>query len=455
MTRQADGSLTVSQKTRQFLPQFAREETSNYEARVKRSPFSDRFAQAIRDFIGMVFASGVRFSDDTPEMIRLHFQNLDNQGTTGHNLLQQMAIASMRRGHTFCLVDATTAPGVVSMADADRYRPYWCHIHAPQVLNWRHQTIGGQKFLTQLTFMRSLRLPDGEFGEKEEIVYTRLRPGVYESFRIEGVGKKAKALLLPKMSGLYGCYRAGRFEPLSFIPLVPLYGGADDEDSDDPFLSRPPLKSLADMNLTHYQTYSDHLNKVHKVCTPVYVRVGYLGEEDELVIGPDTTIDVPAGGGFTIVEPQANSLQQSRLELEALEVAMDFLGAQFLVKPGDRQAAMVSVIQAAKVESGLSLFTSAFTNGVNLALRVHAFYLGLPIAGSITLDPGLRTAQEGTDPNLLNAYSGMIERLLAMPPQYREILLKLIKSRGYLGDEFDVGETLTALNSVSMEVNHA
>jgi len=435
--RLSDGTIRANALSRRFLPQMPRERSQNYESRLNGTPFSDKFAQSIRQFVGLIFSSGIRW-ENVPSPILDTFANLDGNGQSVDNLLIKMAIAAMRRGHTFALIDPPRWTGGRSLHDAALARPYWKHISPLDVISWRWQDTPGGKVLVQAVIVERRMVPTGAFGEELQTVYLVLTPGRYDRFRIEGQGDRRQAVYLARESGRMGIQRRDGFLPLGFVPLVVFSGGQDEENLDDPFETLPPLKALADLNLAHYQLYSEHLTKIKKTCRPIYVRVGTMGDEDELVISSDTTIDVPPGGGFLIAEPDARSIEKSRLELEAIEQAMDFLGLAFAVRPGDRQVAMVSLVQVSKVESGLTFFVNAFTSGINSALKVMGLYLGIPPerCGSARLETQF-FKQVGTDADLLAAYAQFFDRLAILPPAHADLLLREMQGRGFLDESAD------------------
>lgn len=441
VTRSPDGTIAPNAKTQNYLPRFSKEHSKDYQARLIRTPYSDRFASALRDFVGLIFHNDLRFSENFAPVISEHLSNLDQSGSSAVVLLSQMALAAMRRGHTFAMIDCPNyTQRQPTLADSQTIRPYWVHVEAPQVLSWRSQVLNGKRVLTQVVIRNVELVADGAFGEREETFYLVLTPGRYDTYTIAvdpNDKSKRRAVYHPDRSGVHGIVRNGAIVPFGFIPLVCFYGGLQTGF----FESLPPLKTLADLNLTHYQLYSDHLTKIHSCCYPQAVAPGL--DDEDITLGPGTVLRPPLGGAFLWVEPSAGSIAQSRLEIEALEVSMDFLGTQYLVKPSDRQAAMVSMVQAAKVESSLELFARAFEQGINEAIAIHAAYLGVSEAGTVRLDTKF-FQQSNSDPNLLQSYLNMFDRLLALPPAARRPMLEIAKRRGYLPD-IDVEAMLQTL----------
>lgn len=415
-------AVKVTQKTRLYLPQEPGETDSQYSLRVTRSHFSDRFSQAVKDFVGVIFNNGASLEGVPDEMMR-HWANLDGNGMGGDRLCALIGLQVLRRGHSFVMVDFPALDeSVVSLADADaaHRHPIWTPIAPQQIINWRYRRVGNRQQLTMVVIRSSAVVPDDSgFGETCKTFYTVFTPGLFECYEpIKGSDGKTVYQLRTERSGVMGRRVRGQLVPFDYIPLVCLYGG----DRTGFYESNPTLLSLAKLNITHYQVKSDHRQKMHYCSFPTPIRIG--GDGSDLMIGPRTVIDVPLGGGFTWSEPNSNSLGMSRQEVRDIEEEMDLLGTNYLSKPADRQAAQTSVIQASKIESQLYLFASDLAQGITEALAYHAAYLGLPYGGRVVLDT-------------------KFFRDLASDPQLLQVLLQLranedvsrAEIRGYMGQK--------------------
>lgn len=400
-----DGTIKPRTNATTYLPQLPGEDSGEYHLRLSQSHFSDKFAQACRDFVGLVFNNGVRLVD-VPRPILQHWQSLDGAGKGGDRLCAELGTAALRLGHTFSLVDFPEEDAsIVSLADAlgaGRF-PYWQPISPMQVINWRYRRVGGNKVLALAVLTYEQTLADGPYGESEQTFYMRLTPGRCDTFTLERQRSgEVVERYHPDRSGIMGRRRRGVVQPFDHIPLVALYGG----DRTGFFTSNPTLLSLAKLNLVHYQVSSDHRQKMHYCCFPTPVRTG--GQGEDLVLGPRRVVDVPLGGGFGWSEPSSQSLAMSRIEVKDIESQIDYLGADYLMKPSDRQAAATTMIGAKKIESELFLFASDFAAGVTECLRHHAMWLGLPSGGRCELQTHFFN-ELGTDPQLLLAYLRMHE----------------------------------------------
>ncbi|MBE9157892.1 DUF4055 domain-containing protein [Nodosilinea sp. LEGE 06152] len=401
----ADGTIEPRQSAKRYLPQLPGEEATEYKLRLLQSHFDDRFAQSCRDFVGLVFNKGVRL-EGVPAAIKKHWANLDGAGLAGDRLCGQIGMAALRLGHTFTLVDFPEEDDrIVSLADslgAGR-APCWNHYSPLDVINWRYRRVGGRKVLSMVVLRYSQILPDGDYGESEQTFYLQLTPGRFDTFVVvKNQAGKLQQVAVPGRCGPMGRRLRGVVQPFDHIPLVCLYGG----DRAGFFSSNPTLLSLAKLNLVHYQVNSDHRQKMHYCSFPTPVRTG--GQGEDLTLGPRRLVDVPLGGGFGWAEPNSQSLAMSRIEVKDIESAMDFLGADYLVKPSDRQAASTTMVQAKKIESELYLFASDFAAGISECLRRHAQWLGLDYGGTATLETKF-FENLASDPQLLLAYARLRE----------------------------------------------
>jgi hypothetical protein len=433
LVRDAAGQLHPNQKAETYLPMEGAEESEDYLNRLTRSPWDDRFTQSLRKFTNLILANGLDLNN-IPPALAPHLENLDNQGTPLRLMLEQLMVLALRDGHCFVLIDYPPADGTVrSEADfqASGRRPYWVAYEASQVIHWRTQAIGGRVELLQVTLREMVTMSD-RFNEATVERYRVLFPGGWQLY--QAVEDEKGETTYPLID--QGVTSQNR------IPLVCLYGGLKSGF----FQSRPPLKSLADLNVTHYQVKSDHLRKLHLCCLPVPVlRDSMRPENEDLKIGPNSFLHIRDPQGiFTWAEPLATSIEQSRREVGDLEASMDILSGSYLAKPSDRQAAFTTQVQSAEIESSLTAFAESFAEGVNQCLQVHGAYTGT--AGASIKLSGEIVKEKGTDSQLLAGLNNMATTLLALYQEgttgaaIAKILLQLMQLNYFLPDDFDYSQ---------------
>lgn len=417
LNRDELGRITITEKAQQYLPKEAAERPSDYRDRLARSPFDDRFSQSIRKFVNLLLGNGIE-QIDVPSVIQSHFENIDSQGSSLRRMVQELAIDALKHGHTFLLVDYPPQDFTIrSIADFQRSgrQPYWVSYAATEVIHW----IESRGRLQLVTLRECSTVAESEFSEESIVRYRVLRPGSWELWQE----------MRDEQGKIQYAWVDGGSTSLSFIPLVCLYGGLREGF----FKSRPPLKALADLNLTHYQVKSDHLRKLHLCCLPVpELRDSMRPEGESLTIGPNSFVHIrDPQGAFTWREPLATSIEQSRKEVTDLEQAMDVLSAAYLNQPGDRQTATTSAIQTVELESNLQSFADQFCEGLNQALYYHAIYEGLDSGGQIKLSGDI-IRDKGRDSQMLLAYSAMEDRGQIS----QRSLLQILKDQEFLPDDF-------------------
>lgn len=436
--RDETGAINITEKARIYLTPDPAEDGDDYLARLKASPFDDRFSQSIREFVSLIISNGVKL-EDIPPVMEAHLSNLDNCGGTLARVMTELAIKVLSLGHTFVLVDFPAVdPSIRSQADFERSgrRPRWVHYSPRNIIHWKTSTVNGEVKLSQVTLREKIVVADGDFGEVEVERFRVLRPGRFDVWTIEKDRQgKEVAIHHPDESGVSGFVQNGVIIPFDFIPLVPIYGGLREGF----FASRPPLKALADLNITHYRVKSDHLRKVHLCCMPVpELRDSMRGEDEPLKLGPNSFVHIrDPQGSFNWKEPLATSLEQSRREVLDLQGSMDLLSASYLLNPSDRQAAATTNAQVTKLESNLQAFADQFSEGINNCLKMHARYLKLSSGGTVKLSGDI-IKDAGKDSQLLMA----LTNLAAGDIIDKRTTIEELKRREFLTESVDVDEVI-------------
>lgn len=404
--RLTGGDVILGDKVRVYLPSEANEPDDAYRSRVLMSLFDRRFARSVRIYTDLVmhdyFLDVVKGSTFDPA-------NVDRNGTPFYNFWAEVAINALVFGHTFVLVDKD--PGIYNseLERRQRGKPYLVSYTPLDLINWRVDEKGVQLAVFRETVVRAA----GVFGEQSVVRYRVLRPGVWQLW--EGEQGALQLVASGQMKG---------------IPLVAIYS-----HQVGPFMSDPPLKTLADLNLAHYQLNSDHRQKLHKCCLPTPVRTGTMTQGTDLVLGPNTFVDLPDGGSFAWAEPQALSLGESRRDIESIERTIDLYGLDYLSKGiasgGSRATALETGISAAPAEATLSGFARRFEHGIQQVLNLWAAMAVEP-PSMIQLSGKLKTQK--MDPQLLIMYVKLAES----DGITKRTLLGMLKEQDYLPKDFDI-----------------
>jgi hypothetical protein len=396
--RDNTGVLNPTPKALVYLPKEPAETRPQYLNRLARSPFRDFYAQAIRKFVNLVF-KGQDFSS-LPEGVDEFF-------------LRQLASAVMRYGHAFVLVDfpVVTEPMTQAAYLTSGLHPNWVYYSPKDVINWQITRTGGKAVLESVVLRERVLLLTDQ-GEVIEERYRVLTPGYWSLYRVEETQRKRQVILVDQGT-----------HALPEIPLACVYADPVLKVAD--FESRSPLKSLADLNITHYQVKSDHLRKVYLCCMPIPELKDSMRAEGDFVLGPNSIVHIQDPNGyFQWREPLATSITESRKEVYDLEASADILSAGYLTNPADRQAAASTVAQVAELESSLAGFVQSFLTGINQGLRFHGLYTGEEYL-TLNLEVQLIKTQ-GIDSQVLIALTSLAEKDILSKRTALELMRRVI-----------------------------
>ncbi len=368
------GSRQIKSKSTEYLPQEPKESHKAYEIRLKRSCWWNGYRKTVLALVGMVFRKAPVI-EDAPAEIEAILDNIDLQG----NHLDVFVKDRFREafdGHSFILVDMARPldPAVATKADEVGRRPYWCPRKKEQVINWVEGTNAkGHIVLTQVTIKECVKEQDGRFGESEieQWRVLALENGilVWEIWRERTDEQGAKEVFISDM---------GSVPLIDFIPLVFLPTNATGF-----MCSSPPLVDLADLNVSHYQLWSDIKNILHRCYVPILAFFGRSEDDREVEIGPNAGVDMPTDGRLEYVEPTGAAIKTGLDELEDTERRMGVMGLELLAPRSDVEVtATQSAIDDSSQISELGGMVEALDNAINQALWMTARFLGLDAGGT-------------------------------------------------------------------------
>jgi uncharacterized protein DUF4055 len=172
-------------------------------------------------------------------------------------------------------------------------------------------------------------------------------------------------------------------------------------------VSKPPLLDLAEINIGHYQKYSDYSEGL-RMCIPQLCFKGVDASQSIQVIGHYTFHVVRPEGDVWFAEPTGAGLNPQRLDLQDLEAQMARLGLAIMAPSAPRPEKTATEVFANHVETDSDLATAArsLKDGLELALRFTAQY-GDPKATSGGSVEGLEIDQLTLTDREMEVYGGM------------------------------------------------
>ena len=418
----SSGARELRKKGAVYLPvEPAEDAGKDYPIRLSRALLFNAFERTLNGLVGMVFRKEPKLGADVPERIRGReaaegkpkvegwAENIDLQGAAWTVFAKEVFTDAMRLGHAFIYTDMPPKlPEGATLADeqAAGRRPYWVSYSAKQALNWRSaqetrpvtlangSTISvptGRRILQQITFKECSYQPDGVYGEKEVKRYRVLRPGYWELWE-ETKTEKGQAFII-----------AGEGESsLSEIPVAVIYGRKTGY-----LTSKPPLLDLAEINIGHYQKYSDYSEGL-RMCIPQLCFKGIDPTKSIKVIGHHTFHVVNKDGNVWFAEPTGAGLSPQRQDLLDLEDQMARLGLAIIAPnaPQPEKTAQEIRDEALRADSDLATAARSLKDGLEQSLIFTTQY-NEPEAESGGSVEGLEIDQLTLTAQEMQTYSGM------------------------------------------------
>ena len=406
------GNSRLHEEGPEYLPQAPGEDPKNYASRLARAVFFNVFRNTIEGLVGYVFRKDPELGDDVPARIVADWENLDNAGTHGDVFVRERMADAMTAGHGAILVEFPQTGGQQTAGQEQRgeVRPYWVPILKDHILSWRTTTEFGRMVLTQLVVRECAMVPDGEFGEKEQVRYrvfyrTGTGSGAVVGFRLLEVTPARSVIEVDA-----GTYPTQDEIPVSEIVTAGKRGL---------FESDPPFLDLAYLNLAHYRQWSDYDTSIHKTCVPIYWEAGVspeaMGADGQpvgpLVLGPNTARR-STDPGFKIgyASHDGASLGSCKTSLDDLKNDMAALGLAALAsQKRTAETATAKELDKGASDSALAVHARGLQDGVERALGFHARYYRLPSGGSITINRDYGVSP--MDPSEMTAWATLAEKI--------------------------------------------
>ena len=423
------GTQVVRAKTTTYLPKGPGEKTEAYAERLNRSVFFNATARTVEGLMGLVFRTDPVLGDDVPAQILDHWENIDMAGTHGDVFCRDLGEDAITSGHAAIFVDYPKTGGEHGREQeiAQEVRPYWIPIKKEDIMSWRTATEGGASYLTQIVLRETSMVPEGDYGEREQVRYRVLyREGGKVGFELIEITKERHIVTVDE--GVY----LNQIE----IPVAEI----GTSGSESLFNSTPPLLDLGYLNVAHYQAWSDYVTSIHMTCVPIFVTIGMpknaAGGSDPVVVGPNSGLNIPdVQGNAFYVSHDGAALGSCKAALDDLKSDFGTLGLAMLA-PQKRAAETADAkrLDKSTSDSALAVSARALQDGIENALKFHGKYLvGQPEGGSITINRDF----EGLliDAPVMSAYAQLVNA--GFPPGP---VLQALQQGGRISEDVDLDE---------------
>ena len=360
------GTPVMREAGEEFLPKNPLESQKNYEKRLARVSFFNVFKETKVGMAGMIFRKEAQLSDDVPETILEHTEDIDLMGNDIDEFAFQIFDEACTVGHVFGFVDFTINSGVSSLAEerALGLRPYWVKIPAENLLSWRIRSQNGKQITAQIVIQENITEPAGDFLEVHRRQYRVIREKDWQLWKhiLDKDGDETDEVRLD----------SDGINTLGEVPLTIF-----NFSRQGMFESRPPLLDLAYENIAHWQSRSDHRNSLHFSSVAVLTISGRpaADRKKDLAWAADSVLDLPANATAQFLEHKGSALSATREELKDIEARMARQGLSFVVE-GDPDVKATKLKQdKAEGDSKLAKMVGELRRGMTQMLSLHQKWL--------------------------------------------------------------------------------
>lgn len=468
----AAGVDAMRLKRELYLPRFQEEKPKSqdstgavydpYELRLAKAPLTNIFDDIWRDLSSKPFAKELTLKEGSPQQYKTFAENVDANGNNIHVFGQEMFKWALGHSITWLLVDYTKAmprPDNKPLSKADErdqgLRPYWVWIPATRMLAAYSAFDGKKEIITHARIFEPTVVLDGY----QEVVRQRIRildreiigndpagtPNAWGAARFV-VWEYVPATEASK-EAIWTVVDVGELS-IGYIPLIPLILGDRTLGS---FKVAPPLRNLANMQVTEYQDESNLQSICEQTCFPMHVIIGRAAPTDgNLVVGPRTAIFLPPSqngtqGDAKTIEPTGSSVQIVVNRLLNTRTEMRDLGAQPLVQTN---LTVITTGQVAvKANSRVQAWAIKFKDALEQALKMTAAWMG-----DLAYEPEVVVHMDyGAGMDNGEGFKGVME-LRKKGDVSRETAIGSAQRYNYLPADFDIEKDTEQLDTEKEEL---
>lgn len=367
------GSRRMRGMAEKYMPKHEAEDPQTYRARLASTICYGGYKDTVLKMAAKFFSEPVILKEDVPEQLTALCDDIDGQGRALTPFLMDVMNNAMVDGVTFILADMPAVNrAVATVADLklNGTRPYWVNIAAGNLIGWRTVNVGGKQIITQLRIKETVMVPSGEYGEKQSMRVRVLFPFgflLYEYQNHVSAERPAGYYLIDKGSTTFAA-----------VPLVAVYtnrvGMLEGE---------PPLASLAEMNQEHWVSSSEQRRALTFSRFAMLALIGVSKTDGPIAIGPDRTLNLPAGGDAHYVEPTGAGIASGQNDLDAIEKRMLSAGMTLRIDDAGATTATASAIDSDDSNASLRAISKALADAVAQALQFTADMLKIPKGGTV------------------------------------------------------------------------
>lgn len=372
------GTHAMIEAGTEWLPREPKEDTRNYQRRLKNSVLYGGYRDTVRDLSSRPFQREVDMISE--ELLTEELQRLSsNINATGQDITQfgrRVLKSVIKHGHTCLFIDYPRTRGpegedlFPTVAHRRHLRPRIIHVEATQVFGWEVSEIDGIEQVTSVRFIECTTRPSADDSYKTDEVY-RVRKidasGEYEVHEKVMSANKKSSGGSNNEAAKFALVEKGKITHPQ-LPWVTIYA-----EQEGHMISTPPLEDLAWLNLAHWRSDSDQRAGLRAARHALLVAKGFDDDDigDVLVMGPNSYIKTSnPEATLEYVENAGIGLSHGRTDLESLEERMTVMGLRPVMARLGGTTATSRVVDESRTSASLQSWATGTEQGMIEAYEI-------------------------------------------------------------------------------------
>lgn len=440
-----DGEDAVKSKGTDYLPMLTGQDAYLYESYKMRAYWYGATRRVVLGSVGMLLSNEpVLYQDDKKagdDTIRDWYDSLASDNSEFSELLKRVTQEYVLKGRVGLFVDGENLPN-------GKFTPKVLRYPAESIINWDYDMHSEGKSYR----LKFAVLEESVFMPKDDVPWVREESTHYRVLWLDAAGIYNQAIYreIPEdtkdkedkygpvhinikqeadTTKHYQLVEGSWIQPeikgrkMDQIPFwIMNYGG------DSGSLAPPPLKELADMNLSHYRTVALHENALFYCGVPTVVFTGTGGQSIDAQLGLGKAINLEEEGAGVNFLTMGESLAPLEKSLDAKELKMGLLGSRMLLpepEKGGSESTATHRMRRKGEHSVISSMSDVISAKFSDVVRFAAEWGNRPSPEMYQVRLLKEFSTLTPDSNLIQTFMMLVEKKLLSYEAFGDILKKM------------------------------
>lgn len=440
-----NGTVFMREQGEKYLKKSLYEKTQDgaktYKIRLDNAVLKNKYKSTINYILGQIFRkplilSYTELKQELIDFFETFKEDVDNKGNDINVFLKDSLKNGLIDGVSFVVIDTQNFkndgktitykgkiyPNTIETEKKLRLRPYWLNIKLENIISVKVDWVDGKKQFTEFAYKESIL-------QEDNITYiTRVYKYSIDKIQIWELNSLNQTKLIEEKANEFG-----------FIPLSIFMCGEPISD----YTAIPTLTDLAELNIAHYNAYSEHQSLMRYDRNPLWLAksletINPDGSNKEITIGPGAGLSGNEESDLKSVGVDSQSVVQSMQDLENLEKAMDEYTSS-LTSSQNMTAEQVSLISSSsnnQIKNWATIFKDFIEDLLcnTSIIKGYNKELGI-IYPDVIVNDDYRQSFNYQQATLL-------QDMVSQGQLSNETFLEILKKMSVFDDDFDISEEM-------------